>query len=240
MIATLGVLIGVVGFEGLVALMDAKASHDLKPKNNSCRFFTPIFGFISFLILFILWILAGALIILVTVMADVCIDPTTNIETLALSSQPDFVWFLRCHEDGFTDPFPFQSQIDAVNGSFINATASFTDLQDEINGTPGCDSDPDCQRLNNTITDGLALLSDIQDAVGLGDSDVPGVLGNFGCDAINSRYQRVLILMCGTFTEALGLSTGVILAFAVIYFLSHCFTRLASDIGSSDAKVHPV
>eukprot|EP00056_Hartaetosiga_gracilis_P006257 m.94680 g.94680 ORF g.94680 m.94680 type:complete len:213 (-) comp12420_c0_seq4:3304-3942(-) len=102
-------------------------------------------------------------------------------------------------------------------------------------------SDPRCVRAELVIeyiqTNTTALELELGTAPSLIDENgnsSEGFLYLVSCSALNGRYQNMLNVFCGDGAEALGLSAGIFVGFALIYLFSQIISRIVSDVGRDE------
>eukprot|EP00055_Hartaetosiga_balthica_P009768 m.39856 g.39856 ORF g.39856 m.39856 type:complete len:491 (+) comp6890_c1_seq1:57-1529(+) len=247
-VIVLAVLLGLILLEGLFSILDFCLNGNMRPSHNGCRFITYLVALFTILILLILWLLGGALIAATTVVSDVCLDPDAqfisllNEQGLQGQGQELTVFFLTCDTD-MTLNHPFRTEIYNIS-SAINQT--LTELATTQSDVSQCDgllgaSDPTCLRAHEIVTYLTSNTTLLEQELGTDPSLIDaqgnssdGFLYLISCMALNGRYQNMLNVFCGDMGEALGLSTGIIVGFALIYLFSQIFTRIVSDVGRDE------
>jgi len=244
MVAVLAVLLTLVLLEGGFALLNAFAGEGCKPKQNCLRFFTPIVGILSIIVLLLLWILAGALVGVMTASSDVCYDPNAQFTLLLTnddgSDSDDLIqFFINCGADQ-TIPNPLKAEVNEIVTLLNNATTLAADLQQEVNNSSDCDTNANtmqiCSDINDALVETRDILGDLQTTLGTNSIDAngnaqEGFLRLAGCYGVNERYNLALRTFCGDGAEALGKSTEVVLGFAVIYVFTQILIKLVTDTG---------
>eukprot|EP01147_Barroeca_monosierra_P006503 gene6503-312_t len=242
MVIILAVLLTLVLLEGIFALLNAFASEGCKPKRNCMRFFTPIVGILTIIILLVLWILAGMLVLLMTASADICYDPNAQFSSLLTSDsvssdiQNLTTFFIGCGDDA-TLTNPLDSEIDAIDSELQNLITLVVDAREALQNSSGCGGNATlCDNLDQALNSTESTLQTFRTVVGFGSRDsrgqfTEGFLKFAGCYGLNERYHTLLRAFCGDGAEALGKSTEVILGFAVIYVFTQILIRVVTDTG---------
>lgn len=245
-VIALAVLIVVVALQGAVALMDWCAP--CKPKRSGlCRCLNPVLLIISFILTFILWILAAVLVVAATGTSDFCIEADANVLSVTnLDTEDVAVFLIRCDEDN-TITHPYRTDIDDAGDLLDQFVAGKNNLTEEVRNDPDCGAggskNATCQVLLNLIDDLGEVLDTVVDLIG-NDTDSDGIfdegaLALLECDGLNSRYQRIANTVCDDMaTSVIGLAE-LFIAFAVLFLAMQFLSRLLSDSVYTGSKIEP-
>eukprot|EP01147_Barroeca_monosierra_P006501 gene6501-310_t len=238
----LGLLLGLIILEVSSTFLNAYASKGCKPKKNCLRYFTPVIGIASIIILLLLWIVAGALVGVMTGLSDVCIDPDDTIISLSGVDNDIVVFFMTCdRNDNLTNPFTEDAE--ELAGGFETAQDAILQLNEEINNSTECTvQNETCAEMSRLLLMASDVLGEMGDAIGVNSLDESGnaqqgILALVSCAELNKRYHLVLNVLCGDAGEALGKSTEVILGFAVLFVVVQVTIRLLTDTGLDEDEV---
>ncbi len=86
---------------------------------------------------------------------------------------------------------------------FDTALAALADAQADADNVPGCSGIPECVAVKGALVDLQYAFLGLKDAIGLGSNFQSGLFKQVSCDAINGRYQLLLIFMCDDFATPL-------------------------------------
>eukprot|EP00056_Hartaetosiga_gracilis_P006258 m.94726 g.94726 ORF g.94726 m.94726 type:complete len:489 (-) comp12420_c0_seq7:3304-4770(-) len=243
----LGVILGLVLLEGFFAILNFCLSGSSRPSHNACRFIIYFLSFLTLLVLLVLWVAGGGLIVASTVVSDVCLDPDSQFLSLVNETGVQgqayelATYYLTC--DVGSPAHPFRTEIrnisNAINQTLEELETTKSDVDDcaTLLGA----SDPRCVRAELVIeyiqTNTTALELELGTAPSLIDENgnsSEGFLYLVSCSALNGRYQNMLNVFCGDGAEALGLSAGIFVGFALIYLFSQIISRIVSDVGRDE------
>eukprot|EP00052_Salpingoeca_macrocollata_P026043 m.239822 g.239822 ORF g.239822 m.239822 type:complete len:575 (+) comp22520_c3_seq33:90-1814(+) len=211
----LAVLLGLLLARTLIALSDAYGPRACLPRKTVCwrpiTFTTSVLLVLSILLV---WVLCGAMLMIVTFFADFCVSPTSNIIREASITQPEAVYYLSCHESG--QPNPFLDDANTARQQVTSALSSMNDVVTQLQTScaGACDS---TVALAQDISTALEkLLEKMGGDLDNNGSLESGVWSLVSCEFVNGKYQALLNASCDEFFTALVKFMIVLLAFAII------------------------
>lgn len=226
----LGVLLAITLLQITIALMDSFCKEGSKPKDNSaCKCIGALIFSLALLCLFLCWLLAGILMVVSTVTADVCDNPEVNIVTVAdLAANDTLKYFIECSTltpAQQTAQNPFQKTIDDMA---TLKTSIDSGIDTVVANCPS--SNAQCNTTNPQLLGYKELIN------------VVPLQEQLACATLNGKWNAVANALCGSFGESVAGTTVLMIAFAMILTIGEVVRRKLRDSAhfESNSKVNPI
>ncbi|EDQ92713.1 uncharacterized protein MONBRDRAFT_31079 [Monosiga brevicollis MX1] len=196
-----------------------------RPKDNPCcQVFSTCISITSLVVLFVLWIVAAAVLFLSTVSSDFCYEPTENFLKVGKLENEDVArFFTTCGTNATVRNCynPFYDEINDLQDVIQTAQEQWSSLEGQIKGSDNCGGN---QQL-------CEVVHDIDASINVLENKLNRFITMFlGCKTVNERYQAVVKLGCENFGETICYVTGIIMGLAICFALAELVTRFLHDL----------